>query len=110
MRHRGSEHPNRRKRIALLAVLEVGCTGLAESFMGNGLTTIARFSYHSPARAFSRSSHKTLSVRVLCKLPFSSGTLVAKERGMKNPTLLLVDDDLAVLAALTNVLRSKGHT
>ena len=28
---------------------------------------------------------------------------------MKNPTLLLVDDDLAVLAALTNVLRSKGH-
>lgn len=28
---------------------------------------------------------------------------------MKNSTLLLVDDDLAVLAALTNVLRSKGH-
>ena len=29
---------------------------------------------------------------------------------MKNPTLLLVDDDLAVLAALTNALRSRGFT
>jgi CheY-like chemotaxis protein len=29
---------------------------------------------------------------------------------MKNPTLLLVDDDLAVLAALTNALRSRSFT
>jgi two-component system, OmpR family, response regulator ResD len=29
---------------------------------------------------------------------------------MKNSTLLLVDDDLAVLAALTNALRSRGFT
>lgn len=29
---------------------------------------------------------------------------------MKNPTLLLIDDDLAVLAALTNALRSRSFT
>ena len=29
---------------------------------------------------------------------------------MKNPTLLLVDDDLAVLAALTDALRSRSYT